>query len=338
MKKLIIIAILSICSTCGYAQRNNNNGRAVTPKQQTTTASGNKSKAQQDAARRQAEAKRQEQARQDQLRKEQEEQERQQQLRREQEEQERIELERRNALRWDDTQKALCYNGQTYPVVFVKGNTFTMGEKYVHSGGKQGDRCDQPGARLSQVTLASFYIGKYEVTQELWEKVMGNNPSFVKGNRMPVTNISREACMQFLSKLSSQTGQLFRLPTEEQWEFAARGGVKSQGYKYSGSNSLNAVGWYSENSGGTIHEVGLKNPNELGIYDMSGNALEWCLGDYGLHRYGSQAWAWAYSTDPIARGGDCFHSPEFSSATKRDKQDTSKGRYAIGFRIVLVEE
>lgn len=331
MKKLIIIAILSICSTCGYAQRNNNNGRAVTPKQQTTTASGNKSKAQQDAARRQAEAKRQEQARQDQLRKE-------------QEEQERLEAEKRNALRWDDTQKALCYNGQTYPMVLVKGGTYTMGENY-DNGYIFGDNRRFYGekssgsSQLVHTTLDSYYIGKYEVTQDLWEKVMGNNPSFVKGDRKPVTHVNIQDCQKFLSKLNSLTGQIFRIPTEEQWEFAARGGVKSQGYKYSGSNSLNAVGWYSENSGDPnygIHDVGLKNPNELGIYDMSGNVCEWCASIYGYADLGNNTGGIDYNA--VVRGGDFHRSSGYCTTTKRDKQAGNFSSIIYGLRIVLVEE
>ena len=127
-----------------------------------------------------------------------------------------------------------------------------------------------------RVTLSDYFIGETEVTQALWQAVMGNNPSEFKGDNRPVENANWNDCQTFIRKLNSLTGKQFRLPTEAEWEYAARGGNKSRGYKYSGGNSLDAVGWYNENSGDATHEVKTKQPNELGIYDMSGNVCEWC--------------------------------------------------------------
>ena len=136
------------------------------------------------------------------------------------------------------------------------------------------------------VTLSSFYIGKYEVTQSLWEAVMGSNPSNRKGDNLPVENVSWNDCQTFLRKLNAMTGKNFRLPTEAEWEYAARGGNRSRGYQYSGSKKIDDVAWYNNNSGGETHPVGTKAPNELGIYDMSGNVWEWCQDWYGdYHGY-----------------------------------------------------
>lgn len=157
----------------------------------------------------------------------------------------------------------------------------------------------------SKVTLSDFLISRYEVTQEQWECVMGRNPSFDKGNNKPVTNVSWNDCQTYIQELVRITGIPFQLPTEAQWEFAARGGKKSKGYKYAGSNNLDDVAWYSGNSSNTIHEVGQKKPNELGLYDMSGNVWEWCLDYHGKYNAKSKKDQSGPESgkDRIARGG-----------------------------------
>lgn len=136
-----------------------------------------------------------------------------------------------------------------------------------------------------QVELSSFYMQKTEVTQELWEEVMGSNPSEDKSWKdNPVTNVSWNDCQEFIKKLNEITGNKYRLPTEAEWEYAARGGKMSKGYQYSGSDNLEEVGWYDQNSNEKIHPVAEKKPNELGLYDMSGNVWEWCQDWYGDYR------------------------------------------------------
>ncbi len=146
-------------------------------------------------------------------------------------------------------------------MIFVKGGTFQMGSN-------NGDSDEKP---IHQVNISDFYIGKYEITQKEWEDVMGFNPSKFKGSNRPVETISWNDVQEFVKKLNIKTGKKYRLPTEAEWEYAARGGNKSKGYKYSGSNTVGHVGWYWDNSGKETHNVGAKKPNELGIYDMSGN-------------------------------------------------------------------
>ena len=161
-------------------------------------------------------------------------------------------------------------------MVRVEGGTFTMGEEH-DSDAYVGE------APEHDVTLSDFHIAKYEVTQEEWKTVMGDNPSEYKGGKRPVEKVSWEDCQKFIDKLNQMTGLKFRLPTEAQWEFAAKGGNKSNGYKYAGSDDIDDVAWYGQNSGYTTHPVGQKAPNELGLYDMAGNVWEWCQdwkGDY----------------------------------------------------------
>ena len=164
-------------------------------------------------------------------------------------------------------------------MVFVQGGTFTM-------GATSGDADEKPA---HSVTLSDYYIGKYEVTQAQWRAVMGDNPSYFQGDNLPVDNVSWDDIQLFLRKLNAKTGKNFRLPTEAEWEYAARGGNQSKGYKYSGSNTLGDVAWYRDNSGGKTHPVGQKQPNELGVYDMSGNICECCSDWYGSYSSSPQS-------------------------------------------------
>lgn len=177
----------------------------------------------------------------------------------------------------------LTVNGIKYNMVWVEGGTFRMGA----TSEQDGDAYDNEKP-VHSVTLSGYYIGKTEVTQALWKAVMGRNWSRFKGDDLPVENVSWYDCQEFIRKLNSLTGQHFRLPTEAEWEFACRGGNNSRGYKYSGSNYIDNVAWYDGNSGGNTHPVATKSPNELGIYDMSGNVWEWCADWYGKYSSGAQ--------------------------------------------------
>ena len=174
-------------------------------------------------------------------------------------------------------------NGVSFEMVRVEGGTFTMGATV-----EQGSDAYEWEKPTHQVTLSSYSIGKTEVTQELWQAVMGTNPSDFKGSKLPVEKVSWEDCQTFIRKLNALTGKNFRLPTEAEWEFAARGGNKSRGYKYSGNNTVDDVAWYKSNSSSTTHPVATKASNELGIYDMTGNVWEWCSDCYSSYTSASQ--------------------------------------------------
>lgn len=194
------------------------------------------------------------------------------------------------------------------------------------------------------ITLSDYYIGQYEVTQGLWQAVMENNPAnFKQGNLYPVERVSWEDCQLFISKLNTLLavqlgGKRFALPTEAQWEYAARGGKKTQNYKYAGGNDLSNVAWYAGNANYTTHAVGQKAPNELGLYDMSGNVWEWCLDWYGGHSIVAQATPYS-SDDKVARverGGSYNYYSGACSILFRSGHIPSFRMDELGLRLVLV--
>ena len=165
-------------------------------------------------------------------------------------------------------------------MVLVEGGTYMMGNP-------DRDRNDEYAKDVPhEVTLSSFYICKYEVTEALWTAVMGSNPSDHKlGDNYPVEQVNWYDCQDFVEKLSELTGRHFRLPTEAEWEYAARGGKLSRGYRYSGSYNLDEIGWHAGNAHHYKREVGTKKPNELGLYDMTGNVSEWCQDKLDIEYY-----------------------------------------------------
>lgn len=170
----------------------------------------------------------------------------------------------------------------------------------------------------------SYSIGKTEVTQRLWQAVMGNNPSNFKGENRPVESVTWFECQDFCDRLSRLTGRIFRLPTEAEWEYAARGGSKSHGYEYSGGNDLYRVGWYWDNSDKMTHAVGQKVPNELGIYDMSGNVWEWCSDYYN-----------GDSSFRVDRGGGWHNDASYCRVAYRGYITPGDRHYGLGLRLAL---
>lgn len=179
--------------------------------------------------------------------------------------------------------RTFTVNGVTFTMIPVEGSTFTMGATSEQGSDAYGDE-----SPAHSVTLSDYSIGQTEVTQALWKAVMGSNPSKFQGDQRPVEKVCWNDCQEFITKLNNITGQNFRLPTEAEWEYAARGGKQSRGYKYSGSNDISDVAWYESNSTRQTHDVATKKPNELGIYDMTGNVWEWCQDWYGDYSSVSQ--------------------------------------------------
>ena len=225
-------------------------------------------------------------------------------------------------------------DGISIDMVRVKAGTFTMGATAEMEKPWDGEK------PAHQVTLTNdYYIGKYEVTQALWQAVMGNNPSKFKGDNLPVEQVSWEDCQKFLSKLNRITGKTFRLPTEAEWEYAARGGKKSRGYQYSGSNNLSDVAWYCDNSGSKTHAVGTKQPNELGIYDMTGNVWEWCQDWYEKYSSSSQLnpTGATNGSHRVNRGSCWYGVAEVCRLSCRFDSPPDLRIYFRGLRLVLSE-
>ena len=229
-------------------------------------------------------------------------------------------------------------DGISIEMVKVEAGTFMMG-----ATSEMKDSYDDPYSDekpVHQVTLTNdYYMGKYEVTQALWQAVMGSNPSNFKGDNLPVEKVSWNDCQEFISKLNSLTGRKFRLPTEAEWEYAARGGKKSRGYQYSGSSNISDVVWYKDNSANKTHPVGTKQANELGIYDMSGNVWEWCSDRYGSYSSFSQtnptgSYSGAFR---VLRGGGWGSFAWFCCLSFRRNFAPDFRHYDLGLRLALSE-
>ena len=222
---------------------------------------------------------------------------------------------------------SMTQEGTEPEMVFVQGGTFTMG-----CTSEQGSDCFEDEKLAHQVTLSDFYIGKYEVTQAQWRAVMGTNPSYFTGDNLPVEQVSWNDVQEFITKLNSLTGKRYRLPTEAEWEFAARGGNNSRGYKYSGSNTVGDVAWYNSNR---THPVGTKAANELGIYDMSGNVLEWCSDWFGSYSSNAQTNPTGPSSgsDRVLRGGSWYHDAIYARVSFRGYWNPGTRNFGLGFRL-----
>ena len=251
-------------------------------------------------------------------------------------------------------EQTFTVNGVEFKMIKVDGGTFRMGATSEQTNYNNDEK------PVHSVTLSDYYIGETEVTQELWQAVMGSNPSYFKGNNQrPVENVSWNDCQEFIRKLNSLTGKNFRLPTEAEWEYAARGGKysKDYAYKYSGSNNADEVAWYWRNSGDKYlsgewngdsiienncktHPVKTKKANELGLYDMSGNVYEWCNDWYDDNYYRNSS-----QTNPtgpskgvrrVLRGGG-WSNDDWRVRVSRRSSYTPLIRYyyGIGLRLAL---
>lgn len=213
-------------------------------------------------------------------------------------------------------------NGVSFDMVRVEGGTFEMG-----SDDREAYSDEKP---VHSETVKDFYIGSTEVTQDLWEAVMGSNPSEFRGGNLPVERVSWDDCQTFCKRLSDLTGRNFRLPTESEWEYAARGGNRSRGYKYSGSNDIGTVAWYDGNSNSKTHPVASKQANELGLYDMSGNVYEWTSdlwsSSYNVERGGSNR---------VNRGGGWGYDARNCRSARRGYDSPGYRYCSLGLRLAF---
>lgn len=235
--------------------------------------------------------------------------------------------------------KTFIVNGFAFDMVYVEGGTFVMG-----CSGNNENICDDDEMPAHNVTVNSFYIGRFEVSQDLWKAVMGYNPSHFKGNKHPVECVSWYECETFVNRLSELTGYEFRIPTEAEWEFAARGGNNSKHYFYSGSNTASDVSWFASDKldlketikKGT-HNIGQKAPNELGVYDMSGNVYEWCYDWFGLYyvQHENNPTGPKNGTYRVGRGGSWINPGDYCRVSYRSYSPPGNGYYYLGLRIAM---
>lgn len=233
--------------------------------------------------------------------------------------------------------RTFTVKGVSFRMKLVKAGTFMMGA----TPEMEDDALDNEFP-VHKVTLTKdYYMGETQVTQALWQAVMGKNPSWFPGNdQRPVECVSWNDCQDFIEQLNRITGEHFRLPTEAEWEFAARGGNESKGCHYAGSNDLDEVAWYDEECGkGSTHPVAGKQPNELGLYDMSGNVYEWCADWYEEDYYQTSP-----DVDPqgpvsgpnrVLRGGSWDGDAWLCRLSHRDWNDPVNGGYGCGLRLSL---
>ena len=222
-------------------------------------------------------------------------------------------------------------------MVWVEGGTFLMG-----SNSDKASGAERPA---HEVTISGFHMGKFEVSQQLFQEVMRWDHSYFPGEGYPVNNMSWMNAQRFVERLSAKTGKHFRLPTEAEWEYAAKGGMLSKDYDYSGSNSIDEVAWYAGNGERRVHPSGKKKPNELGLYDMTGNLWEFCHDDAVLRRYPDGP-----LTNPlegtfeesgsgrvkITRGGGYEFDEDESLVFRRDGVTTNVRLPDVGFRLVMI--
>jgi formylglycine-generating enzyme required for sulfatase activity len=235
--------------------------------------------------------------------------------------------------------KEIVHEATGITLVYIPAGSFTMGSPADEPG------CDKDETPHGVTLSKGFWLGKYEVTQAEYEAVVGANPSDFKGARNPVEQVSWNDAMAFCAKLTEReraagpwsAGYEYRLPTEAEWEYAARGGPVSKGYTYAGSNNVDEVAWYCDNSGKTTHPVGGKKPNELGLFDMSGNVCEWCMDWYGAYPSGTL-------TDPVGpaqgssrvrRGGGWDAGAAYCRAATRLRAAPSRASDFLGFRVAF---
>ncbi len=228
--------------------------------------------------------------------------------------------------------KHVVVKGVAFNMIRVEGGSFMMG-----ATAEQGSGTDDVERPVHKVRLSSYYLGETEVTQALWKAVMGTNPSHFVDNEKPVESVSWADCQRFIRLLNEQTGLCFRLPTEAEWEFAARGGNRSQNHRFSGSSDVESVAWVLSNSRDATHRVKQKRPNELGIYDMSGNVLEWCQDV--LCRYknvdAENPCGKAKSEFRVNRGGSFCNSAARCRVSYRNASAYKNSSPILGLRLAL---